>query len=167
MTNTMKLPNATTGLWLGNLLGMLLLLLAVAYQLGGAVFTSDAHMPAIHPLLAQPVPQPVPLADIGGRNPFDSSSAHWKISGESNPAITGDLRGVILLPGAQRVVTSNGTVRIGEMLAEGRVVRILDNKIIVDQGHGKKELELPSARRPTLKSINKAGHGLDITKGSK
>lgn len=167
MTNIMKLPNATTGLWLGNLLGMLLLLLVVVYQLGGAMFTSGAHLPAVHPLTVQPVPQPETLADIGSRNPFDASSARWKISSEDNPAITGELRGVILLPGVQTVVTSSGTVRLGETLAEGRVARILDNKIIVDQGHGSKELELPSARRPTLNSINKAGHGLDITKGSK
>ena len=40
MTNIMKLPDTTTGLWLGNLLGILLLLLAVAYQLGGAIFAS-------------------------------------------------------------------------------------------------------------------------------
>ena len=166
MTNIMKLPDTTTGLWLGNLLGILLLLLAVAYQLGGAIFASGAHLPAVHPLTVQAIPQPETRADIGSRNPFDSSSARWKTSSGNNPAIIGELRGVILLPGVQTVVTSSGMVRVGETLAEGRVIRILDNKIVVDQGHGSKELELPSARRPTLKSINKAGHGLDTTKGS-
>jgi hypothetical protein len=163
----MKLPDTTTGLWLGNLLGIMLLLLAVAYQLGGAIFTSGAHLPAVNPLTVQPVPQPETRADTGKRNPFDPSSARWKTGSGSNPALTGELRGVILLPGVQTVVTSSGTVRVGETLAEGRVIRILDNKIVVEQGSGSKELELPSARRPTLKSINKAGHGLDITKGSK
>jgi len=167
MSNLMKLPNATTGLWLGNLLGMLFLLLVVAYQLGGAMFASDAHLPAIQPLAVQAVPQPEILADIGSRNPFDTSSARWKISSENSPATTGELRGVILLPGVQTVLTSSGTVRVGETLAEGRVSRILDHKIVVNQGGSSKELELPSAKRPTLKSINKAEHGLDVTKGSK
>jgi hypothetical protein len=167
MTNIMKLPEATTGLWMGNLFGILFLLLAVAYQLGGAIFASGAHMPEINPLSVQPVPQPETRTDIGSRNPFDPSAARWKASGGNNPAITGELRGVILLPGVQTVVTSNGTVRVGETLPEGRVVRILDDKIVVEQGGGNKELELPSARRPTLKSINKADHGPNTTKGSK
>jgi len=163
----MKSLNITTGLWLGNLLGMLALVLVVVYQLGEAVFTSDVHLPDIRPLVAQAITQTDAIADIGSRNPFDSSATRWKIVSATNPSTTGELRGVILLPGVQTVVTSKGTVRVGETLTEGRVTRILDDKIVVDQGRSSKELELPSAKRPTLKSINKADHGLDIIKGSK
>jgi hypothetical protein len=161
MTRLMKLPNLTTGLWLGNALGLLLVTLVVASRIGGAVFGSGVRLPPVLPLTAQPVPPPEPGADIGSRNPFDVSAAHWKTSKENNPAPGGELRGV------QTVVTSSGTVRLGETLGEGRVARILPDKVIVAHGNVSRELELPSAHRPTLQSINKARSGPHTNKGSK
>lgn len=167
MTGIMKLPNPTAGLWLGNALGISLLLLIVVYQLGGAGLDLGAQLPQVLPLAAQPVTHLGLEANAGNRNPFDPSATRWKISGENNPAITGELRGVILLPGVQAVVTSSGAVHLGESLTEGRITRISGNKVIVEQGNGSMEMELPSARLPTLQSINKAKPGLDTTKGSK
>ena len=159
----MTLPNPTTGLWLGNALGLLLLLLAALYQFGGVIFGMGAQLPQVLPLTAQPIPQPGLQADIGSRNPFDSSSTRWKTAGGNSPAITGELRGVILLPGVQAVVTNNGAIHLGEMLAEGRVAKILDNKIIVEQGGVNREIKLPSASRPTLQSISKANAATNKT----
>ena len=161
-------PNLTAGLWLGNALGLALLLLAAFYQLGGAVFGAGARLPQVQPLAARPVPQPSAKIGIGDRNPFDSSVAHWRASGASVPTMAGELRGVILLPGVQAVVTNSGTVRPGEMMTEGRVIRILDNRIIVGQGEGNREIKLPSADRPTLRSLNKTGTAANqSSKGTK
>lgn len=156
-------PNLTVGLWLGNALGAALLLLAAFYQFGGAVFGAGARLPQVQPLVARPVPQPSASAGIGARNPFDPSIAHWRASGAGAPALAGELRGVILLPGVRAVVTNSGTVRPGETMTEGRVIRILDNGIIVEQGQGNREIKLPSAGRPTLQSLNKAGTAANKT----
>ena len=163
----MKLPNPTAGLWLGNAFGILLLLLIVAYQIGGAVFDMNAPLPKVQPLAAQPIHQPEPQADIGNRNPFDSSAARWKTDAEKNSALSGELRGVIMLPGVKAVVTKGGAVHLGEALAEGRITKIMGDKIIVEQGDASREMELPSAHRPTLRSLNKANTGLDHTKAAK
>lgn len=166
MTGAMKLPDPTTGLWLANAFGISLLLLIVAYQFGGAFFGLGAQLPPVLPLVVQPVPQPGLEANAGSRNPFDSSSAHWKTS-SGKTAASGELRGVILLPGVQAVVTSSGAVHLGETLTGGRVAKILDDKVVVEQENGNREMELPSAHRPTLRSLNKANSGQDIFKGTK
>ena len=164
----MTLPNMTTGLWLGNALGILLLLLVALYQLGGVIFGTGTQLPQVLPLTAQPIPQAGLRPDIGSRNPFDSFNTRWKTSAEKNPAPSGELRGVIMLPGVQAIVTNSGTVHLGETLAEGRVAKIMGDKIIVEQGNGNRELELPSAHRPTLQSISKANAATNKTiKGTK
>jgi hypothetical protein len=153
-----KGPGVTIGLWLANAIGWLALILAASYQSG--IFRLDAgsvaKMPADLTLAAQPIQLPQPLPDMGKRNPFDATAAHWTTSEATSPAAgNGDLLGFIRLPGVNSALTTTGVVHVGEALAQGKLIGMTDGKVIVEQATGKRAMDLPSARRPTLQSLGK------------
>lgn len=151
-----KGPGVTIGLWLANAIGWLVLTLLVSYQFRIFLFDPAATMPAELSLVPKPVQLPEALPDTGNRNPFDTTALHWRTSAAASPAAgSGDLLGFIRLPGVNSALTSSGVVHVGEPLAEGKLLGMMEGKVIVEQASGKREMELPSARRPTLQSLVK------------
>lgn len=155
--------NPTTALWLLNAFGAILVISAAAYRIGPALLGGDVTMPKIGAIPAQPIQQLAAIPGTGDRNPFDPASVRWGGAQPVDiPAQAGELRGIIRLPGIRLAVTGSGTVRIGEPVAGGKVRRILNDRIVVENEMGMKEIELPSAHRPTLEALNKtrrSAHG--------
>lgn len=148
--------NPTTTLWLLNALGVFLVLSAAFYRIGPVFLGSGVTLPKIGAIPAQPIQQLAAIPGTGDRNPFDPASAQWSVARpDDSQAQTGELRGIIRLPGVQLALTGSGTARIGEPVAGGKIRRILNDRIVVENATGMKEIELPSAHRPTLGAINK------------
>lgn len=157
MKRTALFRNPTTVLWLLNALGALLVISAITYRIGPAFLGVGVALPKIGAIPAQPIQQLAAIPGTGNRNPFDPASAQWSVARpDDSPAQTGELRGIIRLPGVQLALTGSGTARIGEPVAGGKIRRILNDRIVVENATGMKEIELPSAHRPTLNALNKA-----------
>ena len=145
--------NPTVVLWAGNAAVWLLLALIVVYQFG--LLSHGGGAPKLRTLAPEPIQPSAPLSDIAARNPFDPNGNHWRTTAAVAAGSVGELRGVILLPGVRAAITGGGLVPLGGQWGGGRVTGIDANKVIVQRQGAVSELELPSAHRPTLQSLNR------------
>ena len=147
--------NPTRLLWLGNVTACLTLIIILTCQ-GYIVWVgSRADMPEIEPLRPQPVHMPAVPTGTDSRNAFDISAAHWRADIALRTQEV--LLGVIMLPGVRSAITSNGTVKTGEIFSGGRLLEVFDNRVVVERPTGPETIMLPLARHPTLQSLTAAG----------
>lgn len=147
----------TRTLWAGNAIAIATLLAVVLFRFG-ALMPGDAALPDLRPLRVAELAPP-PLAQTPGeRNPFDPSGMAWREPKDDEASAgSGELKGIIVLPGVRRAVTDRGSVGTGEALGAGRIVSIDDRAVVVDTGSGRKPLETPGVRRPRLQDLNRVG----------
>lgn len=145
----------TKGLWVGNALALLAVVLVLYSQLSGLLFGSAKGRPELRPIQPQPLPVMERPPLNGNKNPFDSNAGHWKTA-DSKRGGDGELRGILLLPGVQVAVTGSGIVRAGESMNGGKIAGIKQDRLIIQQENQNQEIKLPSAQRPTLQTLNKA-----------
>jgi hypothetical protein len=111
--------------------------------------------------------QPPPAApEVGARNPFDPGAGRWMVAAPKGAGGTGELRGVVVLPGVRAAVTGGGAVHVGEPLAGGRLVGIRGGKLLVRRDDAVDEIEVPAFRSPTLQSLNSASPLLKQPEGA-
>ena len=142
-------------LWLSNIVGGLILIAIIAYQFSVFFIESPVKIPSEALVIAQVVQLPNPPENVGSTNPFDSTGIHWKTVNSEGVKGNGTLLGVIKLPGVNSALTSTGVVRIGETMAEGKLIGITDKKVILTQDTNQTEILLPSSKRPSIESLNK------------
>jgi hypothetical protein len=145
--------NPTTLLWASNAAVWPLLALAIGYRFG--LLDAGGGLPEMRSLTPVPMQLSAQVSESVARNPFDPEGGHWGTAVATAPASGGELRGVMLMPGVSVALTGTGVVRLGEQLAGGRVKEIRANKVIVRRDSETVELDLASANRPTLQSLNR------------
>jgi hypothetical protein len=149
----MKRIPLAQGLWLGNALAFLIVIVALYFQLGSLVMPMKGtlELPPIH---LEPLRIPE-RADFSGLiNPFDPGAGHWKLA--ENRTDVGKLHGVLLLPGARAALTGSGIVYPGGQVNEGRLAQITQDGLIIQQENQTREIKLHAVPRPTLQTLNKA-----------
>lgn len=154
----MKRPDATVVLWLANGVGWIVLAIAALHQFGVLAGRPALALPEVKPLSPLLLQPPPAAAEVGARNPFDPAAGRWLAAAPEGPRAPGELRGVLVLPGVRAAVTGGGVVLVGEPLAEGRLVGIRGDKLLVqreDAAGAVDEIEVPALHTPTLESLNK------------
>ena len=149
-----KLTNPIIILWSANLTILLFFMLFVCYQSYLVYFGSTVKVPEIRPLHPHPVILNAPPVNAGARNGFDTSGIHWRADSIS-PAVE-ELLGVMVMPGVRAALTNNGTVNVGSPLAGGKLLQVLEDRVVVERASGPEVILLPIAHRPTLQSLNSA-----------
>ncbi len=158
----MKFPafsptDPTRLLWIATGVSVALLATGLAYRLAPLLPGTSGKLSEIRPIdqpdALAPAMEPVSVA---ARNPFDPGGAHWSQpdKGIENTA-TGAIKGIVLLPGAQVVLTEGRTVKFGETLEGGKLIGAEGEQLIIQTGEGRKRIDLPGARRPHLKDLNR------------
>jgi len=150
--------NPTIVLWAGNAMVWPLLALVITYQFG--VLDLGGGLPKVQALKPVPIRLSALVSEGGARNPFAPDGGHWHSAVATTASASGtsggELRGIILMPGVSVAVTGGGVVHLGGPLAGGRVKEIRANKVVVQRDAETVELELASAHRPTLESLNRS-----------
>lgn len=151
------LRNPTRLLWLATGVSVLTLALVLAYRLAPLLPGRGDNLPDIRPIaqpesLASALPPPV----VAARNPFDAGGTHWSQPGKGAEGPTaGAIKGVVLLPGTQAVLTEGRTVKFGEALEGGKLVGVEGEQLIIQTSEGRRRIDLPGAHRPHLKDLNR------------
>ena len=158
MSNSALLSAAklTTGLWIANSLAVLLLAGSAWYQARLLFGPLATEFPSDLTLKPAPYKAPQPMALVFASNPFDPTGKAWMAKDAPKKSGAGQLHGYMELPGTKSVLTANGVVRKGDSLANGKMVDIQKDEVIVQQATGNVALPLPSASRPSLKTLNHA-----------
>lgn len=151
------LRNPTVLLWLATGASVVILTLVLAYRLAPLIPGNGGNLPDIRPIdqpeALAPSPPPGPVA---GRNPFDAGGTHWSQPGKGVESVaSGPIKGIVLLPGAQAVLTEGRTVKFGETLEGGTLVGVEGEQLIIQTSEGRKRIDLPGAHRPHLKDLNR------------
>jgi hypothetical protein len=119
------------------------------------VFTADEEtLPRFLPLA---VHKPVSSLSVAlpGRNPFDPTGTPWaSVQADQSQANAGRLKGVVLFPGTQLVLTESGVVKLGANLAEGRLIAISPSGVLVDTAGRREQIPVPASKRIKLKDLN-------------
>ncbi|HEY6897937.1 MAG TPA: hypothetical protein VI279_11795, partial [Rhodocyclaceae bacterium] len=102
------------------------------------------------------MPAAASLEMNASRNPFDSSGGIWNDPKAEGGGDTGELKGILLLPGVHRLLTGRGPVKPGEMLDQGKVLDMTKQGVKIQTQDGTTTLELPGAHRPHLEDLNRA-----------
>lgn len=148
--------NPTRLLWLAMGVSLLILVAVLAYRLAPVLPGPGEREHEIRPIghLQAPASAQATLA-IVERNPFDPSGAHWSQTGKgAEAAVTGPIKGVVLVPGMNVVLTEGRPVRIGDMLEGGKLLGVEGERLIIETSEGLKRVDLPGSRRPHLKDLN-------------
>lgn len=148
---------STRGLWVANAVFLASIAGLLAWQFW-QVFGANSRAPSALRLDRATIE--VPVAQIitpPARNPFDPGGTHWRTSAPSMAApATGQILGILALPGVGVALTDRGAVHPGETLKEGELVSVAPSGAVVDAPGGHQKLELPGGRRPRLQDLNKA-----------
>lgn len=152
----MKRPNSTVLLWLANALGWIGLGIAAFHQFGALAWRPAGALPEVRPLSPRPMQPPQAAPEVGAHNPFDPGAGRWIAAAPQGASATGDLRGMVVLPGVRAAVTGGGAVHVGELLAGGRLVGIRGGKVLVQRENAVHEIEVPAFSSPTLQSLTGA-----------
>lgn len=151
------LRNPTGLLWLGVAVSVLTLGLVLAYRLAPLLPGRSGDLTEIRPISRpEALAPPPPPVTVASRNPFDGGGAHWSQSGKATDnAASGAIKGVVLLPGAQAVLTERRTIKFGETLEGGKLVGVEGEQLIIQTSEGRRRIDLPGARRPHLNDLNR------------
>jgi len=149
----MKRLPLVSGLLLGNAIALIIVIVALYSQLG-PLFAPMKGMAELSPIQPQPLRILEQTSPLNLKNPFDSGAVHWKAV-ESRED-TGELHGVMLLPGVRAAVTGTGIVYPGGQVSGGRLAEITPDGLIVQQENQAHKITLHAVPRPTLQTLNKA-----------
>lgn len=149
----MKGISLALGLWIGNAIALVIVIVALYSQLG-PLFAPMKGMAELPPIQPQPLRMPERTNPSSLKNPFDSGAGHWKAAGNR---VDGEgLHGVLLLPGVRAAVTGAGIVYPGGQVGGGRLAQITKDGLIVQQENQTQEIKLHAVPRPTMQTLNKA-----------
>lgn len=155
MTGRIKIP-LTMALWLANVFFWLFLIGFVIWRLQAVLVAGEVAKLRIEPVSAPAWPL-LALPSAQARNPFDPAGTPWHVASSAAPVVaTGQLRGIIVLPGVSVALTDKGAVKPGESLTVGRLVSVKAREAVVQTPSGLQALTLPGASRPTLRQLNQA-----------
>jgi hypothetical protein len=151
------LGNPTRLLWIAMAISVVTLGLVLAYRLAPLLPGQTGNTADIRPI-GQPeaLASVLPPVLVAVRNPFDVGGTHWSqpVKGADNTA-AGPIKGIVLLPGTQAVLTEGRTIKFGEDLEGGKLVAVEGEQLIIQTSEGRRRIDLPSARRPHLKDLNR------------
>jgi hypothetical protein len=138
--------NPTIVLWAGNATLWPLLALLVTYRFG--LLDLGAGWPKVQSLAPVPIRLSAQVPEGGARNPFDPDGSPWRATLASATRASGDLRGVIIMPGFSVALTAGGVVHLGEEMVGGSLKEIQEDKVIVQRGAETLQMELGSTSHP-------------------
>lgn len=142
-------------LWLAFAVVTAMLVGLLLYRLAGVFSVDEATMPRFIPMSTDRVAPSFGVA-LPGKNPFDPTGAPWTAVQEGgSQAGAGHLKGVVLLPGAQFVLTESGLVKPGAELAEGKLLAVSSGGVLVEAAGRQEQIPVAASKRVRLNDLNK------------
>ena len=150
----MKFPSVKS-LWLSFVVVTATLLGLLFYRVAGVISTDDATMPRFLPLYVDRAAPPVSTA-LPGKNPFDPSGVPWaSTQAGGSQAGTGRLKGIVVFPGTQFVLTETGVVTLGTDLKEGKLLAVRGEGVLVETAGKQEHIPVAASKRMRLNDLNK------------